>query len=90
MTVSAAPPRAAVWHPQAKTKCPRLEFVTKCKWTMCCPRYELGMLSMASKTLLFMLERFPQLRIADDRLSLTAWCEVIKTVNVKLIGMSLH
>ena len=55
---------------------------------MCCPRYELGMLSMESKTLLFMFERFPQL--GDDRLSLTAWCEVIKTVTVKLIGMSLQ
>ena len=38
-----------------------LNLVTKCKWTMGCPRYELGMLSMASKTLLIMLERFPQL-----------------------------
>ena len=30
------------------------------------------------------------LSLADDRLKLTAWCEVIKTVTVKLIGMSLH
>ena len=48
-----------------------LNLVTKCKWTMCCPRYELGMLSMASKTLLFMLEKFPKLSGYMYRLSLT-------------------
>ena len=30
------------------------------------------------------------LSLADDRLKLTAWCEVIKTVTVKLIVMSLY